>query len=144
MTATHGTHTKACFHIGVSFATVSTDDDLCCCRPVQGPAPRPGFQSLLSQDEVWIDRAGITHRLQEMDPGHCASVIAYLERRAAPMLRRRLVSYLSGPQPTGEMAGDAFDREIEEMDRLILDGRATDWLWGYPLLPALARRTVPV
>ena len=118
--------------------------------------------SELHQDLVWHRRDGLPVALAEMDAGYCRNVIRMLERTAPSIQLKYTMAELTAltrPIPTvigedmdgtpvlasrqdwtslmpsGEMAQDAFNRELEQ--------RAADpvtWLHTLPLLVALDRR----
>lgn len=46
---------------------------------------------LLWQQDVWLDKAGVVHRLDEMDPDHRANLIPFLRRSASEMHKIALV-----------------------------------------------------
>lgn len=55
-------------------------------RTPQTPAPGRGFEERLSEREVWADRFGIRHRIDEMAEEYLWSVLGYL-RWYAPEIR---------------------------------------------------------
>lgn len=103
---------------------------------------RPSTLDLLHQSEIWIDADGNTHQISDMEIRHARNVIRMLERNAERLHLQQGFSFLSGPEPSGDMACDAFDSMMDEfgnMDALI-------WLRSTDLVQALYQRigeTVP-
>jgi hypothetical protein len=99
---------------------------------------RPGWYELLHQDEIWIDRDGAEIRLDDMSPRYCGNVLSLVVRAAPSYLERLWFSMASSPGPSGDMASDAFD---SEMDRL-LDAQKDParWAESTELVQALRRR----
>lgn len=117
--------------------------------------------AVLMQDQVWPKRDGSPVALAEMEIGHARNVVAMLDRAAARIERAYSMAeirILSKPLPTvigeykgesiyaperewtnsmpsGDMASDAFDREIHERAE-----NPVRWLHTMPLLEALDRR----
>lgn len=55
--------------------------------------PEPKGTSL-NQTEIWVDRQGVEHRVDDMSVRYKANVIGFLERRASHMVARVLVDRL--------------------------------------------------
>jgi hypothetical protein len=89
---------------------------------------------LLSQDRVWIEDGKLIP-LKELQPQHRRNLIAYLERNAEKLKWSFELAMLSGLQPSGDMACDAFDSEMEKLERT----SGIDWLNGLPLMIELRR-----
>lgn len=87
----------------------------------------------LNQSEFWYTADGRAIRPADMEPQHRQNTIAWLERHAQSLHFQYTWSLIHGPQPSGEMACDAFDSmldELEEQDPL-------EWLNEQPLMQAL-------
>jgi hypothetical protein len=92
------------------------------------------IRRLLAQDEIWHPKNANPIRLQAMAPSHRRNLLAWLRRRAPRLKESTAWSYLTGPGPSGDMACDAFDRELDELDAQ--DPQA--WLAEQPLVIRLA------
>jgi hypothetical protein len=55
-------------------------------RHPQAPPPGPGFEGRLEEREIWTDRSGVMHRLDEMSDDYLWAVLGYL-RWYAPEIR---------------------------------------------------------
>lgn len=104
---------------------------------VQPETPQAGqiFLSILDQGETWIDASGFMWKITGMEPRHCRNVINMLHRRADELAFAAGLGMLSGIQPSGDVAQDCFDRELEE-----LQSDPSRWLDGTELIKALRRR----
>lgn len=102
--------------------------------PVQGPK-LPSYGWLLWQDTWWYPYRRPAIRIVEMEKTHRYNTANLLERKAGGIVRAQEVSMVFSPfQPGGDMACDAFDRELDEMRE-----HPAEWLRGTPLLQALRR-----
>lgn len=69
----------------------------------------------LHQDKTWTDATGHVWQLEKMDPRHRRNVLNVLERNAFRLVVRDYMLLTSGPfGPQGDMACDAFDREMDD------------------------------
>jgi hypothetical protein len=91
---------------------------------------------LLYQDKLWIDGECRTLTLKEMKPAHRRNLIAWLERKAERIKNAYEWSLACGPQPSGEMASDAFEQE----QAALWEQSGIDWLNETPLMIELRRR----
>jgi hypothetical protein len=69
----------------------------------------------MSDDEtsdVWKTKEGRLIQIVELENGHLLNIIRLIERMHAAAL----TAYMIGPEPQGEMAKDAFDREFDALD----------------------------
>lgn len=101
--------------------------------PVQGPR-LPGMDWLLWQNTWWYPKRRPAIRIAEMDKTHRYNTANFLERQAFTIVRGQSWSMACGPQPSGDMASDAFEAELDGMDR-----DPAGWLRDTPLLRALRR-----
>lgn len=83
---------------------------------------------ILDQDEFWVDRAGVRHRIDEMGEGHLSNTLAFLSLRAPKLFRKLQLSLAFS------MTG--YDAELD------LDRFATPqgWLDSTPLVRAIHSR----
>lgn len=101
---------------------------------MQGPR-RPSMSWLLHQGEIWQPKQGPAVRIADMDACHRYNTMRFLERRAGLLADAEVWRMLLSPmQPSGDMACDAFEREIDEMQR-----EPVEWLRTTPLHQALSR-----
>lgn len=96
------------------------------------------WRQILHQDEFWIDASGTRLRLTEMDPSHCANTIKWIIRTLPRLAEQDTFQMLSGPGPSGDMANDAFDGELSQLEHIA--GNAASWARETPLVKALQRR----
>lgn len=102
--------------------------------PVQGPK-LPSYGWLLWQNEWWYPYRRPAIRIAEMEKTHRYNTANFLERKAGRLVRAQEMSMILSPfQPGGDMACDAFDRELDVMRE-----RPVEWLRGTPLLVALRK-----
>jgi hypothetical protein len=102
--------------------------------PVLGP-DRPGVHWLLWQDTWWYPHRRPAVRIAEMEKPHRLNTANWLERRATLYANAEYHYMIFSPmQPGGDMACDAFDRELQMM----LD-EPVEWLRGTPLMQTLRR-----
>lgn len=102
--------------------------------PVLGPT-RPGAHWLLWQDAWWYPHRRPAVRIAEMDKPHRFNTANWLERRATLYVNAEYNHMIFSPmQPGGDMARNAFDRELAEML-----ARPVEWLRGVPLMRALRK-----
>lgn len=107
-------------------------------RTVAEFEPEPRWVELLEQDEYWIDGLGRIRRLVDMDRSYCGNVREFLLKQAGGFAQWRLQRMLSGPQPSGDMACDAFDSMTEEL--MWATRNSQTWMLRKPLLHALQAR----
>src|SRR4051812_28202373 len=96
----------------------------------------------LYRDDVWVDGTGREWLLGDMRHEHVERVIAFLRRRARSLKEleiRRMWTDLQGPfAPGGDMACDAFDRELDWLYGV----DPMEWLDGAPIVRALKAELV--
>jgi hypothetical protein len=86
--------------------------------PVQGPR-RVSMNWLLHQGELWQPQRGPAVRIADMHICHRYHTVRWLEARAPGLAFREtmwMAGMASGPfGPSGDMACDAFEREVDEI-----------------------------
>lgn len=96
----------------------------------------------LNQEEIWIDREGVTHRLVDMPPSYRANVLGFLRRNAQRLQNITAWRILSTFPADGDMSdgvASAFDACMSEMHR-----PHEAWIEDQPLVRALREmRTTP-
>lgn len=93
------------------------------------------FWGYLFQDREWRSGDGRVNRLKDLDPRHRRNLIAWLERRAARLKMAYEFSLATGPQPSGEMACDAFESE----QAVLWETGDQEWLNSTPLMIRLRK-----
>lgn len=101
------------------------------------------WRAILTQTEVWIDRNGVEHPIEEMDPDYLANAIRWVRERVAPALRIQadaryawLAAVLdSSVGPRGGMEECDAEQEVDEAWRETL----IDWAQA-PLVLAMEDR----
>jgi hypothetical protein len=120
----------------IESGTVRPVTDVMPASPVQGPKP-VSTSWLLHQREWWKPKDKPTVRIKEMDPEWRYNCLRYLERRAPRLAfaeQWHMIGFLGGPLgPGGDMACDAFDAELERLERDPLG-----WLRSTSLYQALS------
>lgn len=105
----------------------------------------PPWGVRLAQRQWWWPKDRPKVRVSDMDKFWRYNTCKWLERRAARIGLATvwwMVTIGSGPLgPSGHMACDAFDREVEELDRAVTSD-LVGWMRGQPLYRSLAR-TLP-
>lgn len=99
-----------------------------------GPEPVNSNWTLW-QSEWWYPKGRPALRIADMEDCHRYNTAEYLKRRAGTIVHEQHMRMIFAPaifQPGGDMACDAFDREIDEMLE-----RPISWVCGTPLLRAL-------
>jgi hypothetical protein len=108
-------------------------------EPRQGPRGRPSWMWLLDQEEWWAPKVGSMIRVVNMTDTHRWHTVRMLERNAHSIAMDehwRMGLMAGGPLgPGGDMACDAFEREMGDLLRYPLE-----FLRSRPLYEALARR----
>lgn len=119
----------------------NTDDD-------PGPPPeRVGANQLIQQGLWWRmresrnpeDKTTVAVRVADMDHDHRLSLLGFLRRNAKAYKEREDWAYASGPQPSGDMACDAFEAECDRQWSM----GAHEWLEDQPLICTLVYWTTP-
>lgn len=92
--------------------------------------------ALLAQDVYWeAEKRPVL--IDQMTPAHVHNLLAWLERRASKLhegyIFRVLISASGDYGPRGDMACDAFDHGIEQLDRTAPE----TWLNEQPLVKKL-------
>lgn len=96
------------------------------------------WAAVLDQDEYWVDASGTRLDLDEMDVDHCINVARWILRALPRLAERDTWRMAMGPGPTGDVACDSFDREMDQLERIVTDPAA--WADEMPLMKALKRR----
>lgn len=95
------------------------------------------YFDLLQQDRWWRQADGSMIKIERMDQAHRLSVLSTLERKSHTVGQWRAMSLIResyqmamGPQPSGEMASDAFDSILDDLSR-----EADAWrVYYYPMM----------
>lgn len=101
-------------------------------------AERMSVLDLLGQGEIWINGGGETLRISEMELRHIRNVRAYLLRSGRVLAEQAYHRIAFGPQPSGDMASDAFDAILEELTDATLNPEP--WLEKSELIQAFDAR----
>lgn len=101
------------------------------------PSGSENWSDLLYQGEVWVSTDGPI-RVEDMTAAHASRAYHWVLRQAQHVLLREQMSMTFGPQPSGDMACDAFNSALEELYDHTDNPEA--WLSGTPLLRALGVR----
>jgi hypothetical protein len=89
--------------------------------------------TLLGQTEVWEPKDRPPVLVETMTPTHVRNLLRWFEGRA-PALKERLAwSYAAGPQPSGDVACDMFQAELDQLERTAPE----TWLESRPLIKKL-------
>lgn len=96
------------------------------------------WTDLLGQDEVWRDAQGSILRLDDMEPGYCGRVRAFILRQADAVYDLIGMQACAGPDDMSEQASIDFDRAFG--DFLDQGDNPRAWLERQPLLLALSHR----
>lgn len=82
----------------------------------------------LNQDEVWRPNgASKDLRLADMTPRHRGNLLAWLRRKAFNLKEVYTFRLIAGPQPSGDMACDAFDSMVDELEQTTPEVWIEDW-----------------
>lgn len=95
-----------------------------------------GVPSSLFQAEVWVDAAGVEHRLEAMDRHHRANLIPFLRGNARTLQRAAEVAYFRSALA---MVGNPSDGVADAQDAIeaMFEIPAEDWLEQTPLMRRL-------
>jgi hypothetical protein len=94
-------------------------------RPEDGPPPKQvSTLQLLDQGTWWMPNEGPPIKIEDMDPSYRINLTRWLFRRAELLKNREVLSLLTGPQPSGDMACDAFDGMVSQIE----ESNAKVWL----------------
>lgn len=63
----------------------------------------------------WTQKDGTKIRICDMPDGHLLNTINFLERYATKRMNYEHNKFLSYPEPSGEMAVDAYDQALEQI-----------------------------
>lgn len=99
---------------------------------------RPDALELLMQSEIWVDGAGVTHRVEHMDLRHVDNVRAYLMRNGRTLAEAAWRDAISGMRPNGDQATAAFESVLDELTTACENPQP--WLERTPLIEAFDRR----
>lgn len=110
------------------------------------PPQRVGAGQLLQQGIWWRMRTSeeefaptVAIRIEHMDHEHRLALLAFLRRNAGRYKLRADWAMASGPQPSGDMACDAFERECAQL----WETPAAGWIEDQLLVQALVYWTTP-
>lgn len=104
-------------------------------------AERVTAVELLGQGEIWVDSQGVTHKIDEMEPRYLQHVRAFLLRNGRALAEQAYARVAFGPQPSGDMACDAVDAILRELEEATLNPEP--WLERSALIQALDARLNP-
>lgn len=96
------------------------------------------WANILGQEDFWVTYSGWRIPLDAMSPAHCADTVAFIKRSLSRLAERDLMVMSLDPGPTGDVACDAFDSAMGELEHIIHN--APEWAEGTPLVRALNRR----
>lgn len=99
---------------------------------------RQDWNRLMAQDEIWIDKAGNKLFLNEMEPRYCGNVYSLMLRSLPGLARADSWSMMASPGPSGDMACDAFQSEIDRLEHIAAN--PNEYAAESPLMKALLRR----
>lgn len=99
---------------------------------------RQDWSALMQQDEIWIDKAGNKLLLDEMEPRYCGNVYSLMLRSLPGLARADSWSMMASPGPSGDMACDAFESEIDRLEHIAAN--PNEYAAESPLMKALLRR----
>lgn len=92
--------------------------------------------ALLEQEELWIDGQREEHAITQMSDEHLANLKGWLLRNAPGLLFKRIAdAYGFASHLNGEMAQDAMDSEISELE----EKNPYLWMEERPLFIAIGR-----
>ncbi len=94
---------------------------------------------ILHQDVFWVDTNGNRLLLNEMQESRCINVRNWIFRNLSRIAERDSWQMAMGPGPSGDVANDAFNSELERLEHIIENAPA--WAAGTPLVKALERRS---
>lgn len=120
-----------------------------------GPPPeRVGALDMLEQDIWWRARIRLPDspegerrytertepiRVEDMAHDHRLALLSWLRQRAHRFKEKAEWRMAGGPQPSGDMACDAFEAELNEL----MNQPASEWIEQQPLVQALVHWTTP-
>lgn len=96
------------------------------------------WTDLLEQDEIWQDAHGAQLRLDDMEPGYCGRVAAFILKQADAAVEHITNELWSFGEPNGFQAQIDYDRGLGQFFDQTSD--ATAWIAEQPLTVALQRR----
>lgn len=67
----------------------------------------------LDQSEVWVGANGVIYQIDQLGEQHARNILGMIERASRGLLRETQDLYIWGPQPSGEMAQDLFQQELD-------------------------------
>lgn len=97
------------------------------------------WRQIIHQDVFWIDAGGNRLLLDEMETSHCANVRKWIFLNLSRIAERALMLMALGPGPSGDVASDAFEAEMVELEHIVQNAPA--WAAETPLVKALERRS---
>lgn len=97
------------------------------------------WRQIIHQGVFWIDAGGNRLLLDEMETSHCANVRKWIFLNLSRIAERALMLMALGPGPSGDVASDAFEAEMAELEHIVQNAPA--WAAETPLVKALERRS---
>lgn len=104
-------------------------------------AERVNAIELLGQGRIWVDADGAEREIATMDLRHVQNVRNYLMRNGSELAEQAYARVAFGPQPSGDMACDAVDSMLSELEDAAQNPEP--WLARSPLFQALDARLAP-
>lgn len=99
-------------------------------------AVKRSTDDLIDQDEIWIDGAGDTHAIVDMEDEHLVHLRGWLLRSAPQLHLQRIAHAFSFARTLGgDMAIDAMDEEIARLT----EANSYVWMEERPLFLAINR-----
>lgn len=91
----------------------------------------------LLNDEIWVDRQGVKHRVKDLEPNHANNIIKMFERIANALHQGACAEFTLSECPFGgEMATDSWYQMADETFEM----SPMEWLIEQPLYKALQRQ----
>lgn len=97
------------------------------------------WHEVLHQNRYWVDFKGERKEISSMLPVHCGNAADFILKNVSRLAEADLTQMLTGPQPSGDAANDAFDGEILRLEHIVANSRA--WAEETPLVIALRMRS---
>ncbi|MGW0033046.1 hypothetical protein ACWDXD_24920 [Streptomyces sp. NPDC003314] len=101
------------------------------------PTPVDHWSELLFQSTWWHDRDGSVWRLDELDAMRCTRILGFITSHETETGTRLVWEATNGPEPSGDVASDAYDRGLSELVDLV---NRRGWIGRTDLAGALRRR----
>lgn len=97
------------------------------------------WADMLDQDEFWVDYTRRKVRIDQMLPTHAENALRFIIRKLPGLVTADLFAMARGPQPSGDVACDAFDSEMSRMEDAAANPE--EFVRRSPLGIALERRS---